>query len=445
MAGSPLRVAFYGGMANNCYMACKSMRALGVDAFFVRDQLDNYVMSQPLWEDHRFSLGYDEVLASNSRTPADWDRLADKLGWQAPHWIVDPDQLQGQAEPDFSATPHINLRNYTPAPGENYREVIAFFQTCDLLFVSNVHAVILAALSRRPYVICPAGGEFLMAAGLINAGDEDVRYVYRQQRDLLLSAFRRTRAVLTNTSYWHHSALTGGALPLIWNFPPSRFKRVSLPFDAQPAPDGDSKRRALNGLLAEVDQGPVAQRFSVFVPSRVDFRWKGQDRLMAAIDMVPEAREFCFIFTGWGADYQKLLDWKGGRENVRVLAHALSKPLLGEFNRASDLVVDQFTLGHIGTAAREAVAVGTPVMASIHETWLSRRFGRPELPVLNASSAAEIAHWLVEIAAGRCDLAKAAQAGTEWIAEYASPQAMLAALEAAAGRRPTSDHPQASS
>jgi glycosyltransferase involved in cell wall biosynthesis len=432
MAASPLRVAFYGGMANNCYMACKSMRALGVDAFFVRDQLDNYAMSQPLWEDHRFSLGYDEVLATNSWTPADWDALADKLGWHAPHWIVDPDQLQDRAEPDFSATPHVNLRNYTPAPGANYREVIAFFQTCDLLFVSNVHAVILASLARRPYVICPAGGEFLMATGQIEAGDQNARYVYQQQRDLLLSAFRRSRAVLTNTSYWHHAALTGGALSLVWNFPQSRFRRVSLPFSAQQAPDGDSKRKALDGLLAEVGRDPVTQRFSVLVPSRVDFRWKGQDRLMAAIDMVPESREFCFIFTGWGADYQKLLDWKGGRENIRILDHALSKPLLGEFNRASDLVIDQFTLGHIGTAAREAVAAGTPVMASIHETWFSRRFGRPELPVLNASSAEEIAQWLSAVATGRCDLAKAAKAGTEWIAEYASPQAMLTALKAAA-------------
>jgi glycosyltransferase involved in cell wall biosynthesis len=419
-------------MANNCYMACKSMRALGVDAVFVRDQLDNYAMSQPLWEDHRFSLGYNEVLASSAWTPADWDRLADRLGWCAPHWVIDPDRLQSQAEPDFSATPHINLRNYTPAPGSNYREVIAFFQTCDLLFVSNVHAVILAALSRCPYVICPAGGEFLMAAGLIQADDENARYVYRQQRDLLLSAFRRTRAILTNTSYWHHTALTGGALSLAWNFPARRFKRVSLPFVAQPAPDYDGKRKALNGLLAEVGREAVTQRFSVFVPSRVDFRWKGQDRLMAAIDIAPESREFCFIFTGWGADYQKLIDWKGERENIRILGHALSKPLLNEFNRASDLVVDQFTLGHIGTAAREAVAAGTPVMASIHENWFSRRLGRPELPVLNASSAEQVAHWLSAIAGGRCDLTKAAKAGTEWIAEYASPRAMLAALEAAA-------------
>lgn len=432
MAASPLRIAFYGGMANNCYMACKSMRALGVDAVFVRDQLDNYAMSQPLWEDHRFSFGYDELLASSSWTPVDWDRLADRLGWRAPHWIIDPDQLRDRAEPDFSATPGIDLRNYTPAPGANSREVIAFFQTCDLLFVSNVHAVILAALSRRPYVICPAGGEFLMAAGLIQSDDENIRHVYRQQRELLLSAFRRARAILTDTAYWHHTDLTGGALSLLWNFPPSLFKRVSLPFVAQQAPAYDGKRKALDGLLAEVGQKPVTQRFSVFVPSRVDFRWKGQDRLMAAIDMIPESREFCFIFTGWGADYQKLMAWKGGRENVRVLEHTFSKPLLGEFNRASDLVVDQFTLGHIGTAASEAVAAGTPVMASIRQTWFSRRFGRPRLPVLNASSAEEIAHWLSAIATGRYDLAKAANAGTEWIAEYASPQAMLAALEAAA-------------
>ena len=56
-----LRVAFYGGMANNCYMACSQLRELGLNATFIRDHLDNYAISQPLWEDMPFQTTFNDI------------------------------------------------------------------------------------------------------------------------------------------------------------------------------------------------------------------------------------------------------------------------------------------------------------------------------------------------------------------------------------------------
>jgi glycosyltransferase involved in cell wall biosynthesis len=413
-------------MANNCYMACKQMRAIGMDAIYILDHFDNYAMSQPIWEDQRFSLPYQTVVESSGWDMANWRRQADLRNWRKPDWIIDPLGLTEEAEPEFLPEWQIDLSNYTPAPGDHYRRIIEVFRGCDLLFVSNVHAIILALLSARPFVICPAGGEFLLATDRVSA-DGPVGETYRQQGVLLRAAFARCASVLTNTAYLHHAALTGGVLKLLRFFPPHRFRRVSLPFAVRPQLAADVARNKLNGLLAELGAEPVRTRFGVFVPSRVDFLWKGHDRLMAAIDQFQQSDQFTFIFSGWGEDYPRLKHWAAGRANIRILHSALSKPLIYEFNAASDLVIDQFMLGHIGTSAREAASVGTPVMAWI-KGGKSLPWARPEMPVLNAHSVQDIVGGLIRIVDGEIDLRKQGRIGQAWIETWASPQHMQQVL-----------------
>ncbi|MGL4727442.1 MAG: hypothetical protein ACRCWO_01685, partial [Bosea sp. (in: a-proteobacteria)] len=255
-----------------------------------------------------------------------------------------------------------------------------------------------------------------------------------EQGKLLRAAFRKTRAILTNTKYFQHASLTGGLFNLVRHFRPAKFQRVSMPFVAGGMLDAATRRTRLNALLSETGVAPVEQRFSMFVPSRVDWKWKGQDRLMAAIDAEPASSSFCFIFTGWGADLEALREWARGRPNIRMLDAALSKPLLCEFYAASDVVFDQVTLGHIGTAAREAACFGTPVIAHIAPppAW-ARRELRPELPVLEARTAADIARLMRGICDGTTDLETIGRAGMDWITQYSSPELMRDALVNAAG------------
>jgi hypothetical protein len=422
---SGLKVAFYGGMANNCYMTAKRMRELGVDAYVVRDHLDNFAISQPMWEDHRFWLPYEELLASSSWTSDAWDRQAEQLGWTAPPWLVDPRMFDDQVEPDFSDVDGVDLGNYTPAPADHYKKILGFFRTCDIIFVSNVHAIILALVSKRPFVICPAGGEFMIATGQISAVG-DIKKTYDLQAKLLLTAFTKTRAVLTNTHFLQHAELTGGLSNLRQNFDPHKFKRISLPFVPTKPTSRTEKASLMKSLLLGFDLPAPTTPFSVFVPSRVDFRWKGQHLLMEAIQSTAASHNFTFIFSGWGEDFKLLQAWSAGRSNVRIIPAAVSKPLLFDFYRASDLTVDQFVLGHIGTAAREAASVGSPVMAYV-KTSIGAR-ATPDLPVINAHTAGQIGQHLDNIASRRYSLERQCERGLDWIRQFASPLSMKDAL-----------------
>lgn len=431
-----LRVAFFGGMANNCYLAAKCMHASGVDVSYIRDIDDNYAMSQPIWAEKRLFKQAVEIAATSSWTPDQWDDLAEKTSWSPPEWIVDPRQLRGSFEPLFRDTGDVSVGNYTPAPAHYYRSILHHFQKFELIFVSNVHAIILAMLSGRPFVICPAGGELMVATGQIT-GQGAVGFTLKQQEVLLRKAFQRSRGVITNTRYLDHASLTGSRAELLSLFPKSKLVRVSLPFAVSPVSDAASKRRLLDATLAELGERPIQQTFAAFIPSRIDFQWKGQDIIMQAIDQLPEAAEFAFIFSGWGADLNTLTKWAAGRRNVRMLGKAMSWPILNDLYRGSDLVIDQLRLGHIGTAAREAAAAGTPVMAYIESPMRENAgegcaFDRPELPVLNACDAATVGEWLRGIASGTVDLELHAQEGRDWIARYASSDLMHSALERAA-------------
>lgn len=430
----PLRVAFYGGMANNCYMVCKRMRELGVDGVYIRDHLDNYAISQPMWEDWRFRLSYQDVAASGLWKADKWDEMARDLGWQQPHWIVDPVNLTESREIDARLLRGIDMRQFELTPTDTFRKIVAYFQEFDLIFTSASYAVVLAYLSGRPFVICPAGGEFLVATGQLPT-TEASRGFYAEQGKLVRAAFGKTRAILTNTQYFQHTSLTGGLFNLVRHFRPGKFQRVSMPFVPGEMLDAATRRTRLNALLQEMGSAPIPQRFSMFVPSRVDWQWKGQDRLMAAIDAEPSSSEFCFVFTGWGVDLEALREWAKGRDNIRMLDAALSKPLLCEFYAASDIVFDQITLGHVGTAAREAACFGTPVIAHIAPppVWAKRQ-QRPELPVLEVETDADIATLMRHVADGTTDLETAGRAGIDWIREYSSPELMRDALVAAAGR-----------
>jgi hypothetical protein len=426
-SGKPIKIAFYGGMANNCYLVCSRMRELGFDAITIRDRLDTYAISQPMWEDHPFTLSYAELAASSGWTAERWDELARDKGWVAPQWLVDPVQCSDEADLDYAAVADDpDLVGYFPAPADHHRKIIALMRKQDLVFVSNVHAIILALLSGVRFVICPAGGEFMVASGLMTA-EGDVGRTLDRQRRLLMVAFHRASAVLTNTAFFQHKTLTGGIWPLIRDYHRVRFERVSLPFLCTAPLAHADKRQRLNAFLATLGQPPVTSPVSVFVPSRIDYTWKAQDRIIEALRSARFPKDFTFMFAGWGADYADFQERTRGMAGIRILGAAFSKPVLYDIYRSVDCVVDQFTLGHIGSAAREACAVGTPVMAWIDGVYRPWPF-RPELPVLNARTSEDIAAVLDAIALGRIDLAAAGKRAQSWVAKYSGPMQMGRAL-----------------
>jgi hypothetical protein len=432
MSNRPQKIAFYGGMANNCYLVCSRMRELGFDAIYIRDRLDNYAISQPMWEDHPFTMGYEDLIATSGWTAERWDELAREKGWVTPEWVVDPDASVEEGEPDRSVIKNADLMTVLPSPANHphpaahYRKIIALMRKQDLVFVSNVHAIIVALFSGVRFVICPAGGEFLLASRILKE-EGAVGRTLEQQGRLLMIAFQRAAAVLTNTAFLQHRSLTGGIWPLLRDYHRVCFERVSLPYVCTTTLSKNEKRDRLNAFLVTQRAPPVVSKYAMFVPSRIDYKWKAQDRLIDALALAHRPEEFTFIFSGWGADYADFRERTRNLGSVRMLGSAFSKPVLYDIYRSVDCVVDQFTLGHIGSAAREACSVGTPVMAWIEGLGLGWPF-RPELPVLNARTTNDIAATLDKIAHGCIDLSAAGQRAQMWITEYSDPGQMGRAL-----------------
>jgi hypothetical protein len=269
----------------------------------------------------------------------------------------------------------------------------------------------------------------MIATGQIKATNAYDAETLAAQARLLKAAFHATRAVLTDARFLSHRGLTGGLWSLIRIFGRVRFKRVTLPFPAKAQLPTPEKRDSLNALLGRLDCKPVTTRFSVFVPSRIDYHWKGQDRIMQALAMTQASRNFTFIFAGWGADYHDFVARFGDLPNVRVLGFGVSKPLISSLCQASDMVIDQFTFGQIGSAAREAAAAGAPVMAWVERSLWARLFDHADMPILNARTPRQIARWLDLINEDKVSLSARGAAGRKWIEENAAAHMMGRILE----------------
>ena len=427
-----MKIGFYGGMANNTYVVAKRLSEVGVDVVFIRDRMDHYGISQPSWEDAAFDMSYEQLNATSGWSSADWSRFESDIGWVAPAWLVDPITGGGVATPKgLPVRLGRKEKQYLQMlpPVEHAGRILYEMQACDCLFVSSTHALILALASGRPYFICPAGGEFMIAAGLI-PGKGSVARTLRVQGSLLRLAFRRTQAVVTHTPFLMHKPLVGSYWRLLLDYGRVRFSDLSMPYVpiAEHAPA--RKRDGLNALLNAAGAKAISTRFAVFVPSRIDYQWKGQDRILAALERTKHRDAFTFVFSGWGSDYLDFKQRTRAMDNVRLLHCAMSKPKLYAYFQSSDLVIDQFTLGHYGTSTREAISVGTPVM-----TWVDQsvaRFSRAwrPAPIIQARDPASIALALDGIAEGAIDLGQKALDGLAWTRDHASPEHMRDGLAA---------------
>jgi glycosyltransferase involved in cell wall biosynthesis len=194
----------------------------------------------------------------------------------------------------------------------------------------------------------------------------------------------------------------------------------------------EARRLRLGKLLRGLHIEPPSTSYVGFVPSRVDFQWKGQDRLLEglrALRASGKAKNIHFIFAGWGSDFerarQRVLEW-GISHQVTFLPCALSKPLLFDFASSADFVVDQFVVGMTGTSALEAMACASPVMMWVNDT-VERPWGQP--PVIQARTARDIERKLDDISAGRLDLERIGREQQEWVCRLHDPAKVTRGLQ----------------
>jgi glycosyltransferase involved in cell wall biosynthesis len=426
-----MKVGFYGGLANNCYIFAKVLSNAGHDVVFIRDRSDSYAFSQPVWEDATFVMDYAEVAKSSAYSWEDWARIEGRQLWHSPAWLVDPLKFQGVASPVSRAPAWLRpLGGRYIRPVAHRTGVVAAMQSCDVLLVCGIEPAILAMMSGRPYIIWPHGGDIRVAAGLtIPPEGLRNRIRFEVQKTLLLAAYDKAAWVGT-----HDPKGLGGVAGDVRK----ALRKTSLIHLPIPAPitsraDQSERRKRLTALCHKLDLPEIAGDNIGFVPSRVDFGWKGHDLLLGALQRCTGREKLHLIFSGWGNDYGRAKDYvqrNGLSELVTFLPFSLSRPILAEFFSVADFAVDQFRfLGTYGTALVEALAAGCPTLMWIEESVFRSR-GWESPPVMNAETEADIAQQLERIAQGGMDLDQLSRQSQAWVRRVHAPDAVLPDLMA---------------
>ena len=410
-----MKIGLYGGMANNMYVMSKALVDAGYDVMLVRDVDDYYPISQPVWEDEPFLMSFHDMQATERFTREYWIEKEKEVGWTPPSYLKVVESHVAEQSPLVGKVGRVIAHRMR----RKYQGVVDLLMQNDLLIVCGTTGELLASDLGKPYIVWPHGGDIRIAAGLVPAP------VGLLARLMAFSNRRKLEHAFLKADYvGSHSPLGMGGQTVNLSSLVQRlqFGWLPIPIAMRERAERQERIARINDLLSAMivnkDILPITQdELICFIPSRVDFYWKGHDRLLRALKNVN--RPVRLIFTGWGSDYEKAVDMmKGLKLDVKAefLGAAMSKPLLYSFFDQVDLVIDQFCLGIYGTSAVEAMASGTPVMMTIDEdAWHKKGWACP--PVINVASEKDIADAFQAIIDGRIDLDALSGETRKWFDE----------------------------
>lgn len=395
-----MKVGLYGGMANNMYVAAAALHKEGIDTCFIHDRADSFAFSQPLWQDIRWAPSSQEINQSVNWSQNTWREREAELGWIGPKWCSDP-QEYGEEKESIN-TKKINILNARiiqrilnrSNAGSSREAVIQLMRRCDILMVCGVSAVLLARLSGIPYVIWPHGEDIRQASGNYWVPAKDIKES--------LSRFVLTK-VLANS--FKKAAWIGTHDPQGVSFNrcniPFAYRHLPLPMPTSVGAPDQCKNIIRENLNRELNLTIESDKHVWLIPSRIDKYWKKQQLFIKAILSHTISETSQIIISGWGKDCDEIRQSLTDKHFKRIifLKGPVSKPILYDFYRASDVVVDQFRSGTYGTTLIESASVGTPVLSYINNEYFIKRGWMPP-PVLNGKTEEDIKNILNGIYSG---------------------------------------------
>ena len=394
----PLRIGFFGNLANQSFVTVRALRRLGYDAELVvqSNNIDAYPLSRPIWEEREMEI---ESINDARLTSADY---------ALPEYVRDVPYdlaMHNRYAARLSAVPEVEelyrqLTGKALAPDEalvlaqvmgqwNYLEAMANYDVVHL----SMWPICLAQFAPRPTVICPLGGDLH-----INAFQQD-------PQGLMFRASFRTA---------DHTQICETDYPAYLDRIDANIPRSFLPLMVDTdiyAPGEEAELRA--HWHAQVG----GDHFLLGV-CRQDWEWKGSQKLIRAFARFRDAGHsgWRLLLQAWGADLQRsrALVTDLGLDGSVVWLPMCSKPVLRRRQRAADVVADQLVMEGYGASVFESMAAAKPVIMAPVPAGSEHYFARGAPPLVGAKSEEEVAAAIVRMS-DSAERASIGAASREWI------------------------------
>mgnify|MGYP000995350881 CR=1 FL=1 len=407
-----LRIGLYGGIANNMYIFSKSLINHKIDTIFIRDRTDRYPFSQPVWEDCKFTLNYGDLEKASRWSWDKWNQKENELNWKQPSYIFDPLIKNINNSVRLSNNNLYNIIfNYLLKKNRLWNPIINKIRECDLVIVCGIEGAIIASISNIPYIIWPHGGDIRTASGFHRPAGNIKNYI----RHYFFSYLPLKKAYNNALFIGSHDPTGVGCTVgrTIDSFPNTKFLKLPIPLKSESRLKREKRRMLLNKIISDIDISIPEAKIIGFIPSRIDFYWKGHDILFESLNSLSNQKDIHLIASGWGKDYLTAKNMLINN-SVTFLPCALSKQIVYNLYKASDFVIDQFVMGTYGTSAVEAMSFGAPVLMWINNTFFQNLNWEPP-PVINAKTKEEVLDKLNKIISGEVDLEIEGQRCLDWV------------------------------
>jgi glycosyltransferase involved in cell wall biosynthesis len=410
-------VLHIGNIANNAYNNAKFLRRKGIEADVLCYDY-THVMGQPEWEDATIDGVLDEFNPQ-------WDQVS-LNGFQRPAWFIQEElapRVPGRRKQRFRGQFRLERLARDPM---GWAQVFVKYQLDCLLSGVEPRPRLMDFLKVYPcrkwfeqwfkgYDLIQAYATEPIHAMLFGRGQPYVAFEHGTMREipfedstmgrLLTLAYRKAgKIIITNPDVI------------------SAANRLGLNnFLFIPHPVDETKYRprptSLRASLHERYQTDLI----LFAPSRHNWVLKGNDLLIRAFARLCKAvpQRPLLILCDWGQEMarsRQLIEELGIQARVAWIP-PLSKMKLIDYYNASDVVLDQFTIGTFGTVTPEAMACAKPVVLhfdrQVHE-WCYAEMP----PVVTARTEEEIFTRLMELVEDPARRAAIGQASREWIVKY---------------------------
>jgi glycosyltransferase involved in cell wall biosynthesis len=397
-------LAFVSNLANFHYAAAKALRKKKINVRLLYEPKfnDNYVMSRPAWED---------IYEIFDETPSP-DLVESK--WESPDFCIACDyntKWSSFSKPfDYQA-----MNGLLEGSGLNVNDPVSYYKMmtimphlgilkqmsqADVLQVSGT-LIGVASLLNKPYVTFPYGGDLYIYPFVDNITG------WRQ-----VQGFRRAQMHIASgklmVDYFIKLGVNQNKIALL----PLMFDTDAYAPGAFPSIRADIKSLYPNKII-------------FFMGARQNWLWKGNDKFFRALARIPNKIERLVVLCPWwGQDMkqsEKLLTELGLNEVVVKLG-MLTKGAMRQYIEASDLCLDQFTLGSIGTYSLEAMSLGKPLLVNYDP---QKHFDFSETaPVMNVSDEDEIFETLLAVCDNKVELSTLGQKARQWVKQYHSIEAL---------------------